>query len=183
MDAEPERPSALFEQYAERLAQTALLGPVVDLACGRGRHALSVAERGLPCVGIDRNRSCLCDLRDRARDRSLGLSCVRSDLETEFGLPLRINSCGAILVFRFLYRPLASAIETALAPGGLLLYETFTTRQRELGWGPSRAAFLLDPGELAQMFPRLETLAYSEGPSPDRKPEESARLAAIKPIL
>ena len=183
MDTEPGRPSALFEQFAQRLAQTAPLGPVVDLACGRGRHALSVAERGLPIIGIDRNRGFLCDLRDRARERSLGLACVRSDLETEFELPLKTNSCGAILVFRFLYRPLASAIEMALAPGGLLLYETFTTRQRELGWGPSRATFLLDPGELAQMFPGLETLAYSEGLSAERKPEASARLAAIKPIL
>ena len=55
------------------------------------------------------------------------------------------DCCGAILVFRFLHRPLAQDIERVLAPGGLLLYETFTTQQRELERGPRNAAFLLEP--------------------------------------
>ena len=87
-------------------------------------------------------------------------------------------SCGAILVFRFLFRPLATAIVEALAPGGLLLYETFTVAQRALGTGPRRADFLLEPGELAALFSGLEPIEYAEGRSDGDPPECLARLAA-----
>jgi hypothetical protein len=84
-------------------------------------------------------------------------------------------------VFRFLFRPLAGAIEAALAPGGLLLYETFTIHQRSLGQGPRNPAFLLDPGELRTLFPKLEVLAYWEGLAADPEPEAVARLTAQRP--
>jgi hypothetical protein len=88
------------------------------------------------------------------------------------------GSCGAILVFRFLFRPLAAAICEALAPGGLLLYETFTVAQRALGSGPRRAEFLLEPGELGALFASLACLAYTEGRSEGDAPEQLASLAA-----
>jgi hypothetical protein len=104
---------------------------------------------------------------------------VRTDLETGSGLPIAPESCGAVLVFRFLFRPLAGAIVRALRPGGLLLYETFTTHQRDLGQGPGNPAFLLETNELPRLFAALEPIAYEEVVSerPPR-PEALARLAA-----
>ena len=171
-------PSPWFLAQRARLADAARLGPVLDLACGRGRHALAAAELGATTLAIDRDASLLRALQAHASQRRLPLQALRADLETPFGIPVKAGSCGAILVFRFLFRPLAPAICEALAPGGLLLYETFTVAQRALGSGPRRAEFLLEPGELGALFSSLACLEYTEGRSEGDTPECLARLAA-----
>ena len=72
-------------------------------------------------------------------------------------------------------------IASLLAPGGVLVYETFTTTQRALGWGPSRDAFLLEPGELRGLFPDLVVERFEEGPTEGPEPAETARLLARRP--
>jgi SAM-dependent methyltransferase len=173
-------PSPFLVAERERLLEAARRGPVLDLACGRGRNALPAASWGARVVGFDRNPEFLAELCRGARRRALPVQAVRSDLETPHGIPVRAASCAAILVFRFLFRPLAPAIVEALAPGGLLLYETFTLHQRQLAHGPVNPAFLLHDGELAEAFPALETLHYWEGVTPGPEPEAVARLAARK---
>jgi hypothetical protein len=91
------------------------------------------------------------------------------------------GSCGAILVFRFLVRELAPAIVQALRPGGLLLYETFTIHQRDLGQPPSNPAFLLDPAELPKLFSELQLVAHEELISGGPNPAALARLVARRP--
>jgi len=174
-------PSSFFVKHLEDLRAAAAGRPVLDLACGRGRHTLAAAEAGLRSVGADRNAAALAELAQAARRRRLPAECVRSDLEAESGIPFDAGSCGGILVFRFLFRPLAPRIEELLAPGGLLLYETFTQRQRELSGGPRRAAFLLAPAELPTLFPRLEVIDYWEGVTAGPNPAALARLAARRP--
>jgi SAM-dependent methyltransferase len=175
-------PSAHLLAERPRLREAAALGPVLDLACGRGRNALAAAEAGIRVVGIDRDPAALTALRAAARERRAALSTLRADLEAGLGIPVRSGTCGGILVFRFLCRPLAPAIEAALAPGGLLLYETFTIDQRSLGYGPSNPAFLLEPGELRALFPGLQVLHYSEGVrAAEARPEALARLTARRP--
>jgi len=171
-------PSPLLAAELPRLRETASLGPALDLACGRGRHALALAAAGLPAIGIDRDRAALRALRAAAAGLRTPVAGVRADLETRFGIPVRAGTCGAILVFRFLYRPLAAAIEAALAPGGLLLYETFVRDPMSRGHGPRNPAFVLEPGELAGLFPGLEVLASWEGLTPAARPEALARLTA-----
>ncbi|MBW2698877.1 MAG: class I SAM-dependent methyltransferase, partial [Deltaproteobacteria bacterium] len=148
-------PSRHFLDHLPALAQAARLGPILDLACGRGRHTLASARAGLPVIGMDRRIDFLEQLRERAAAEALEVSCARTNLEAGYGIPLRQGACGAVLVFRYLHRPLAPAIEAAIAPGGLLLYETFTLAQRDLDYGPSNPIFLLESGELARLFPGL----------------------------
>jgi SAM-dependent methyltransferase len=174
-------PSSHLVAELPRLRETRALGPAVDLACGRGRHALALGAAGIPALGIDRDAAALAELRDAARGLPAPVAGVCADLETPLGIPVRTASCGAILVFRFLFRPLATAIEAALAPGGLLVYETFTLDQRSLGYGPRNPAFLLEPGELPSLFPRLEVLATWEGRTPGPHPDALARLTARRP--
>ena len=178
-------PSPWFVRHARRLREAAALGPVVDLACGRGRHALAAVSLGAHTLGVDRDRDALVMLLGEAQKRPLPgvLTAVRADLESALGFPLRPESCGAILVFRYLHRPLAPALSSLLRPGGLLLYETFTKEQRNLGYGPTNPAFLLAAGELRELFPELETLAYEEGLCPGERPEALARLAARRSAL
>jgi SAM-dependent methyltransferase len=174
-------PSPLFQAHLDAVVVASGVGAVLDLACGRGRHALAAAELGVRVTAIDRHAPFLAELADRARRRELPLEVVRADLETSRGIPVMPGSCGAIFVFRFLFRPLAGAIAAALRPGGLLLYETFTQEQARLEGGPSNPAFLLAPGELPTLFPSLEILEHWEGRTDGERPQAIARLAARRP--
>jgi hypothetical protein len=106
---------------------------------------------------------------------------VRADVEDSPEIPLKPGSCGAILVFRFLYRPLAPKIEAALVPGGLLLYETFTLAQLEFGSGPRNPAHLLDTGELPTLFSGLRVVSFHEDVVGSERPNALAHLVAYKP--
>jgi SAM-dependent methyltransferase len=167
--------------HLAELREAATLGPVVDLACGRGRNALAIAAHGIPVLGIDRSAEFLGELRDSAARRGLPVRAARADLEAAPHPPLAEGRCGALVVCRYLHRPLAPALESLLAPGGWLLYETFTIHQRQLGYGPENPAFLLQPGELAALFPRLALVHHWEGTSDEPRPAAVARLAARRP--
>lgn len=173
-------PSPFFVACSAELVGTRALGPTLDLACGRGRHALAAAALGLEVLAVDRNAESLAGLRAAAEP---GLSIETREVDLETGAPpdLGAGRFGAVLVFRYLHRPLVPWITALLAPGGLLVYETFTTAQRERGWGPSRDAFLLAPGELPTLFPDLEALRFEEGPSDEDRPADTARLLARRP--
>jgi len=175
---EPGPASAFFETHFSSLEASAKLGPLLDLACGRGRHAIAAAERGLRVVAIDRNREFLDDLSKIVVQGTGSIEVLELDLESSDTPTLGEACFGGVIVSRYLYRPLMPSIEAALAPGGTLLYETFLVAQRDLGWGPRREAFLLRPGELPRLFPGLETLVYEEGESQDLPPAQTARLLA-----
>ncbi|MEE8167062.1 MAG: class I SAM-dependent methyltransferase [Myxococcota bacterium] len=171
-------PSDLFTEQLARIRAASQLGVVVDLACGRGRHTLAVAAAGIPVIGIDRSRVFLAELREAATQRELAVETLRADLENPAEIPLRSRCCGAVLVFRFLHRPLIPAIARTLAPGGLLLYETFTVHQRALGRGPRNPDYLLEPGELPELFSELEILDHWEGLSSGTDSAHVARITA-----
>jgi len=174
--------SAFFREEQNALVAAATNGRVLDLACGRGRHALAAAALGLHVVAVDRNAEHLGDVARAARGLSGRIETCAADLEQDAPPDLPGAPYSAILVFRYLHRPLAPAIATWLAPGGLLLYETFTVAQRTLGWGPERDAFLLAPGELPQLFPGLVVERFEEGPTREPRPAFTARLRARRPL-
>ncbi len=163
MPREADDASPFVVAQRELLLATRPLGPCLDLACGRGRHALFAARAGLRVVALDRDASLVRKLAAQAMAERLAIHALRADAESPLGLPFPHARFGSIVVTRFLYRPLAPRIIDALAPGGVLVYETFTERQRELGYGPSNEAFLLKSGELLQLFEGLQPLAWIEG--------------------
>jgi len=173
-------PSAWFERHRAALVVAGELGRLLDVACGRGRHALAAAESGLDVLGVDRSPESLAVLESAAARAGLAERVETRVLDLEGASPPDPGPerFGAVCVARYLHRPLAAWLEARIAPGGVLLYETFTTDQRALGWGPSRDAFLLEPGELPGLFPDLEILEFEEGPSSDAKPAATARLLA-----
>ena len=170
-------PSEFFVQQLDRIRAASRLGAVADLACGRGRHTLAAAEAGIPIVGIDRNRDFIAELHADAQPE-LAFETVLADLENPAEIPLRSGCCGAVLVFRYLHRPLIPAILRVLAPGGLLIYETFTNDQRTLEFGPRNPDHLLDSGELPELFAGLEILEHWEGLSSGDECAQVARIAA-----
>jgi tellurite methyltransferase len=173
--------SAFFREEEPALVAAGANGRLLDLACGRGRHALAALALGLDVVAVDRQAEALAELTRAAGGLPGRLETLAIDLETEAPPRLPQAPFAAILVFRYLHRPLAPVIEGWLAPGGLLLYETFTTEQRSLGWGPTRDAFLLEPGELPRLFPGLVIERHEEGLTREASPAQTARLRARRP--
>jgi len=83
-----------------------------------------------------------------------------------------------VAVVRYLHRQLFPWIERSLAPGGILLYETFREGQQRFG-PPRRARHLLRSGELTTTFPSLVVEHHEETPA--NAPPLLARLVARKP--
>ncbi len=177
---EPLRPSELLREELPRIAAHTRGRPVLDLACGRGRNALAVAASGLRVIGLDRDAAALGELAARATAANCAIARVRADLEAHHCLPFADGAFGAVLVFRYLFRPLSEEIARVLAPGGVLVTETFTQAQRAFGRGPRRSDFLLAPGELRELFPALETERFEEGVYDEPEPTALARLVARK---
>lgn len=136
-------------------------GKVLDVACGRGRHALLLASAGFDVHAIDRDPDAIDFLQSTAERLSLSLTCEVVDLETDPS-PALPGPCDAVLVFNYLHRPLMPALHAVLAPGGRLFYETFTTAQAERGH-PKNPAFLLTAGELPRLVAPLAVLRSREG--------------------
>lgn len=114
---------------------------VLDVAAGGGRHGRLFAERGHRVTCLDRDTAAL--------PRDLGLEIVQADLEGGSPWPLGERRFGAVIVTNYLHRPLFPVLLAALAPGGILLYETFMAGHERFG-RPSRPDFLLRDGELLE---------------------------------
>ncbi len=136
-------------------------GKVLDVACGRGRHALLMASAGFEVRAIDRNPDAIEFLKITAARLNLHVDAAIVDLETE-PPPDLAGTFEAILVFNYLHRALMPALRDAVAPGGRIFYETFTTRQAERGH-PKNPDFLLRDGELTELMRPLTIVRAREG--------------------
>ena len=165
-------PSAWLVTYADRLPT----GRALDVATGEGRNALFLARRGFEVTGVDRSPTALRTARARAREEGLELELHLADLEA---CELPAGPFQVVVVMRYLQRSLFEPLGRALAPGGVLLYESFT--RDYLKYGPRNPEHLLRPGELRQAFRDLEILAYRETEDPERR-EARASLLARKPL-
>ncbi len=171
-------PSPFVVRHLDALVAAASGGFALDLACGRGRHARLLASRGARVVGLDRNAASLRELQRVAVEPAVAV--VRADAEDARGLPVAAESIRVLLIARFLNRRRCAAWGRLLAPGGLLLYETFRDRQRELGRGPTRPEFTLGENELPNLFPSFTVLDHAEGLREEPQREWVASLLARK---
>jgi len=136
-------------------------GRVLDVACGSGRNALLLATAGFPVRAVDRDPNRIESLQDIAGRLGLGLDAEVLDLEAE-DVNLGSGIYSVVLGIHYLHRPLFPALIRSLAPGGILLYETFTEEQAQRG-KPTCPDFLLKPGELRQLVKPLEVIREREG--------------------
>ena len=132
-------------------------GKALDVACGAGRHTRLLLEHGRQAVAVDRDTSGLADL----------VSCdnvciVATDLENGGRVPVLDGPYAAVIVTNYLHRPLLPQLVSAVAHGGLLIYETFAAGNERFGH-PRSPAHLLEPGELLEAVQgRLRVLAYED---------------------
>lgn len=134
-------------------------GIVLDVAGGRGRHALALARAGHKVVAVDFAQSAMAALAQAARAEHLPIWPVVGDFDS---FALRDRSFDAIVNVNFLDRALFTKFERALKPGGVLLVDTFLVDQAEIGH-PKDPRFLLGHYELRGLLAGLELMRYREG--------------------
>ncbi len=167
-----EKPSPWVERFLPLITAG---GSVLDLACGRGRHALLLAQRGYRVEAVDRDASALAAISAAAP----GIVTRTADLE---GGPWPYHGCAfdGIVVTNYLFRPLLPMLLNALEVNGVLIYETFMVGNEGFG-KPANPAFLLRPGELLDVARRrLTVVAFEQGQVDAPRPAVVQRLCATR---
>ena len=163
-----EAPSAWVVRWTADIAQGST---VVDVACGAGRHSRLLAARGCTVTAVDRDGSV-----ERALASVPNVEFIQADLEAD-GWPLPGRQFDVIVVTNYLHRPLFAALKSALAPAGLLVYETFAVGNAAFG-RPSNPDYLLKPRELLDVFGSgMRVLAFEDGFVDEPKPAMVQRIA------
>jgi SAM-dependent methyltransferase len=146
---------------------------VLDVAAGGGRHSRFFADRGHTVTALDRDTGALAAYS--------GIEIVQADLEDGSPWSLPGRTFGAVVVTNYLHRPLFPMLLDSLAPGGVLLYETFMAGNERFG-RPSRPEFLLKDGELLDLARgRLSVTAYEARMISEPKMAMVQRIAARRP--
>jgi SAM-dependent methyltransferase len=149
-------------------------GRILDLACGSGRHAMTLAARGHTVEAVDRDAAALARLQGIA-----GITTREADLEGG-PWPYFGQSFAGIVVSNYLYRPLLPHLLGALDEGGVLIYETFMVGNEHFG-KPSNPAYLLRSGELLELVRRrLAVVAFEQGEVDQPKPAMVQRICAMR---
>lgn len=166
-------PSAWVRRFAPLITAG---GSVLDLACGRGRHARYLAGLGFRVEAVDRDAEALAGLAGVP-----GVETRQADLE---GGPWPYFGRGfdGIVVTNYLWRPLMPQVLNALEEGAVLIYETFMAGNERFG-RPSKPEFLLRPSELLEMVRRRMTVvAFEQGEVAQPAPAMVQRLCAVRDL-
>ena len=155
-------------------------GRALDIASGVGRHAIFLAEQGWHVTAVDSSRVGIEILRQRAREAGVTVEACVADLESgEFHM--EPGTYDLICVFYYLQRDLLSPIRAGLKPGGTVVAAIHLNDGKEDA-KPANPAFLLEPGELKQLFADWEITYYREGESDEGgHHHDTAYLIARKP--
>jgi SAM-dependent methyltransferase len=156
-------------EWVRRWAPLVERGPVLDLACGAGRHARLFAERGFEVFAVDRE--------DQVLPGSIHF--VKTNLEDGSPWPFAGKRFAAVVVTNYLYRPLFLRLVESLDEAGVLIYETFMLGNERYG-KPSNPNFLLRPGELLEAFASLSAVAFEQGMLERPKKAVVQRICAIR---
>lgn len=168
----PDPPSPWIARWAPLIAPG---GAVLDVAAGGGRHVALMVALGHAVTAVDRDTTALglrfAAMADRVR-------IVAADLESGAPWPLSGETFAGVIVTNYLHRPLFAALTAALAPGGVLLYETFMVGNERYG-KPRNPDFLLRDGELLDVARAgsLSVVAYEAGPVGEPRPAVMQRIA------
>jgi SAM-dependent methyltransferase len=165
-------PSAWVCRWAQLIPPGARL---LDVAAGGGRHARYFAARGCRVDAVDRDAEAMAMLGTVP-----GITALSADIESG-PWPYAGISFSGIVVANYLHRPLFPRLLEALAPGGVLIYETFAAGNEKYG-RPANPDFLLRTGELLELARgRLKVVAYEDVHVSEPRQAMVQRLCAVRP--
>lgn len=154
-----EQPSSFLREIIESNSWEIPRGRALDIACGKGRSALFLAEQGFVVVAIDISPVALQEGRRRAQEKLLTIAWQQADLEQ---IRLPENSFDLVINFNYLQRSLIPQLKAALKSGGHVIFETYLIDQQAIGH-PKNPDYLLAHNELLDHFRELRVLHYREG--------------------
>jgi SAM-dependent methyltransferase len=165
-------PSPWVEAHFGRIPKS---GVVLDLACGQGRHARLLSGHGYAVLAVDRNAAALASPTGLAAVTTRQLHLEGNDW------PLAGERFSGVIVTNYLWRPRLPDLLALLAPGGVLIYETFMLGNEAYG-KPSNPDFLLRPDELRQIVAAagLRELAFEQGYVDRPKPAMRQAICAVR---
>ncbi|QEM67859.1 class I SAM-dependent methyltransferase [Geobacter sp. FeAm09] len=143
-------PSPFLEREIGRIQRLAPGRRALDLACGQGRNSIFLARHGFRMTSLDISDVGIARGEEQARAVGVEIDFRRQDLEEwhltgQYDLIVNIN---------FLLRRLIPEEVGALAPGGLLLFDTILESPRLLA--THTPDFFLRYGELERIFGGFE---------------------------
>ena len=132
-------------------------GRVLDMASGSGRNARWLAAQGFEVEAVDRDEAALLSMQSIRN-----INTRVADLENK-AWPYHGQKFDAIVVCRYLHRPLLPLLPECLKEDGVLIYETYMQGHEVYG-RPQNPDFLLKPNELLQtLMPELLPVAFEQG--------------------
>lgn len=170
----------IFDSWLRRALPLLPAGKALDIACGRGRNALPLAELGYAVTALDASSQGLKLLNDEARRRGLTITTLQQDLEQNPQLPRA--AFDVVLQFFYLQRSLFDAVRDAVRPGGVVVVRTFS-RAGSFAGGPGNPDYVLEVGELLTLFQGWEILLHEEGLDEAERGGSLAGIVARKPRL
>ena len=158
-----EQPAPFLREIVESSVWPALGGKALDIACGKGRNAIYLAQHGFAVTALEISAVALAEGRRRAEELELTIDWQQRDLEAS---ALDLGEYDLIVNFNYLQRSLFPALRQAVKPGGHVIFETYLIDQAELGQ-PKNPDYLLRHNELLDSFQGFRVLFYREGRSMD----------------
>ncbi|HEX3154210.1 MAG TPA: class I SAM-dependent methyltransferase [Candidatus Angelobacter sp.] len=151
----------LVSAYDEFLFDTTP-GLVLDIAGGVGRHAIWLAQHGWRVKLLDIAEVGIKQVKENAKRAGTSRSISAEVCDLNAMQNLGREQYDLVIVFFFLQRELFRALLAAIKPGGILIYKTYTTEQKNFSGGPSHPMFLLEANELLRAFSAMRVLHYHE---------------------
>ncbi len=158
--------------------------PVLALGEGEGRNGVWLAGRGLEVHAVDGSAVGLAKASRLAASRGVSLHTTVADLAAWDPGPVRYGA--VVLVFVHLPPPLRTRVHglaaSALAPGGVVILESFTPRQLAFSsGGPRQLDMLYEPATIAGDFPGVTWATLAEGEAVlDEGPLHQGRAALLR---
>lgn len=145
-------------------------GRTIDLACGAGRNSIHLAARGWEVVAVDVSDEALRILTSR----NSGIESRQLDLERET-LPFDDASFDLVIIFYFLHRPLFEEVNRIVRPGGRFVGAIHIVSET-----PDTHSFVLERGELRDIFEGWQIVHYEEGSHSEGHRLPSAEIVCIR---
>ena len=150
-------PSALLTEWLNNRPP----GIALDLACGTGRNALYLAEKGYDVTAIDISPRAIAGAEQMARERGLKINWIIADLD-DYAIPGLYDLI--VISFFNVNKRMVPTVVGALKSGGILLNENHMLSPTAADDESHKHRFHLKPGELGNLFQGLKVLRYEERP-------------------